>query len=77
MSKRGHVPIRRCMGCRRRREKNAMLRFILTDKGDRLVAGGKRPKGRGFYLCPDVSCLRAAKKRYRFELTAETKEEKE
>lgn len=70
------MPIRMCMGCRMRRKKSEMVRFILTKKGAPLVPSGKGEGGRGFYLCTDVSCLRAAKKRYRFELAGEAKEEK-
>ena len=67
MSWKGHVPIRMCMGCRKRRKKEEMIRFAQTAGGKALAPGGKNQDGRGFYLCPDLSCLKAAKKKRRLE----------
>ena len=71
MSRKGHVPIRMCMGCRKRRKKVEMIRFIRTAGGEALAPGGKNQDGRGLYLCPDVSCLKAAKKKRRLEPSIE------
>jgi predicted RNA-binding protein YlxR (DUF448 family) len=49
-----HVPIRTCMGCRKRRPKSEMLR--LTAHG--IDRDGRSHPGRGFYLCPDTLCLK-------------------
>ena len=50
--KRGHVPIRTCVGCRTKRPKSEMIRLV-AGSVDPVV----RPEGgRGLYLCPDVSC---------------------
>jgi predicted RNA-binding protein YlxR (DUF448 family) len=64
------------MGCRTRRGKNEMVRYLLNRREGRLIPSEKGQCGRGFYLCPEVSCLQAAKKRYRFEIGEEVKEEK-
>jgi len=65
MRKEGHVPIRTCMGCRRKRKKEEMIRFIQSPEGVIKVNGKKTPPGRGFYLCPDLDCLVMAKKKSR------------
>jgi len=63
MSERGHVPIRTCIGCRKKRKKEEMLRFVHTPKQIVFVRGEKDLRGRAFYLCPDILCLRMAQKR--------------
>jgi predicted RNA-binding protein YlxR (DUF448 family) len=62
MSKKGHLPIRMCVGCRKRRKKEEMVRFKQGEDGI-LFVDEKKLKGRGFYLCPDVTCLRLAQKK--------------
>ena len=62
MSKKGHVPIRMCIGCRRKRKKEEMLRFIQTIDRVVFVNEKKRINGRGFYLCPDLICFKMAQK---------------
>lgn len=51
--KRGHVPIRTCVGCRRRRPKLEMIRLAAIGDGLGVSAQG----GRGLYLCRDASCV--------------------
>lgn len=58
--KRGHVPIRRCIGCRTRRPAHEMIR-LKADKDKVIVADEKdRTPGRGCYVCPQEKCVRAA-----------------
>jgi len=58
--KKGHVPIRQCVGCRQRRPAREMIH--LKAVGDTVVLS--RPKdrlpGRGCYTCPREDCIRAA-----------------
>ena len=57
--KRGHVPIRTCIGCLQRRPQHDLLRLVLD-------SGRLRPMdsaGRGYYLCRDEACLEKARKR--------------
>jgi predicted RNA-binding protein YlxR (DUF448 family) len=63
MSKRGHVPIRTCLGCRKKKRKEELVWFV--QNSDRAVRiNEKKPhQGRGFYLCPDLGCLNMAKKK--------------
>ncbi len=48
-----------------------MIRFTQTAGGEALALGGKNQDGRGLYLCPDASCLKAAKKKRRLEPSIE------
>lgn len=64
MSKRGHLPTRMCVGCRKRRKKIEMVRFVLKKEERPLLPADKKEGGRGIYLCPDPSCLTMARKKY-------------
>ncbi len=66
MGERGHVPIRTCIGCRKKRKKEEMLRFVNVAEQILFVRGKKDLHGRGFYLCPDILCLRMAQKRHKW-----------
>lgn len=66
MSKKEHVPIRMCIGCRRKRKKEEMLQFIKGIDGVVFVNEKKRINGRGFYLCPDLICFKMAQKKERW-----------
>jgi hypothetical protein len=63
MSKKGHIPIRMCIGCRKKKRKEEMIRFEQDEDRILIIDEKKNVKGRGFYLCPDVTCLRLAQKR--------------
>jgi len=67
MSRRGHVPVRMCVGCRKKRKKEEMIRFTLSADGGTRRTTGKDGNGRGVYLCPDPACLKAAKKKRRLD----------
>ncbi|PIE60726.1 MAG: hypothetical protein CSA31_00475 [Desulfobulbus propionicus] len=54
--KRGHVPLRTCLGCRTRKPQRDMMRFCYTE--NLLTVDKKRVlPGRGLYCCNDKSCL--------------------
>jgi len=55
-------PIRTCIGCRRAREKKALLRIARTPAGIRCDPAAQLP-GRGAYLCPDPDCIATARRR--------------
>jgi len=65
MSKKGHAPIRMCVGCRKKRKKGEMVRFTQDSNGIVFISEKKDLSGRGFYLCPDLMCLRMAQKKNR------------
>lgn len=57
--------MRTCVGCRRRRSKDELLRFARAPGGGvHLDPGGNAP-GRGAYVCPDVRCFDEGARRKR------------
>jgi predicted RNA-binding protein YlxR (DUF448 family) len=56
--RRGHVPVRTCIGCLTRRPKHELVRLVSAERG----LGIGNLDGRGFYLCRDVACLDRARK---------------
>lgn len=66
------IPQRQCMGCRERKPKRDMIRVVrMTDGMVNLDFGGKM-NGRGAYVCPDVECLKKARKSRALERCLET-----
>ncbi|MBM4305445.1 MAG: YlxR family protein [Deltaproteobacteria bacterium] len=66
MSRKGHGPIRQCIGCKKKKKKEEMIRFTLTADGRACMVGGRNQMGRGLYVCPDAFCIKMAKKRRPF-----------
>jgi len=56
---RPHIPIRMCLGCRRREEQAALLRLTLGPGGKLCYDPDKRVGGRGGYLHRQPECWRA------------------
>ena len=56
--RRGHVPVRTCVGCLKQRPKHELLRLVSARQG----LGIGNLEGRGFYLCRDTACLEHARK---------------
>jgi predicted RNA-binding protein YlxR (DUF448 family) len=63
----GHLPVRTCIGCRKKRKKEEMIWFKESIDGVKPVGGKKNLEGRGFYLCPDPICFKKARKRKKME----------
>jgi predicted RNA-binding protein YlxR (DUF448 family) len=63
VSKKGHISIRTCIGCRKKRKKEEMIWLAQHPEGMVVVNGRKPHQGRGLYLCPDIGCLNRAKKK--------------
>jgi predicted RNA-binding protein YlxR (DUF448 family) len=55
-----------CIGCRKRKKKEEMLRLVEAIDGAVSVDEKKRMNGRGFYLCPDSTCFNSARKKGRW-----------
>jgi predicted RNA-binding protein YlxR (DUF448 family) len=64
MIRRGHFPIRMCMGCGNRRKKDEMVRLVRSASG-KISVSPWNLDGRGFYLCPDLTCVKTAQKKGR------------
>ena len=62
MSVQKKIPMRQCMGCREMKPKKELIRVVRSPEGSvSLDFKGKAP-GRGAYLCPDLQCLKKARK---------------
>lgn len=65
--------LRQCIGCRRVRPKQEMLRVIRTPEGAVEIDRTGRKNGRGAYLCVDEpACLKAALKHRSLERALKT-----
>jgi uncharacterized protein len=58
------TPERTCVGCRRRRGQDELVRLV-QDNG-RVVQARPGAPGRSAYLCPELRCLEAADKKRAF-----------
>ncbi len=54
----GHIPLRRCLGCRKRLRKDELIRLVSVEGGNVVVDVAQRMPGRGAYFCNDDRCLR-------------------
>jgi len=61
-----HIPERQCAGCRERRPKGALQRFVRMGPREWRPDPGKRLSGRGTYLCASPDCLKLAEKNRRY-----------
>ena len=59
------LPLRTCVGCRRRRTRPELVRLVAGVAGAVILDIPARAPGRGAYLCRDsgVACLLAAQRR--------------
>jgi len=72
MRQKGQVPIRSCIGCRKKREKGEMIWFANSRGGVVRVDARIPHQGRGFYLCPDLQCLNMAMRKKRVSFLGAT-----
>jgi predicted RNA-binding protein YlxR (DUF448 family) len=63
MSRKGHVAIRMCFGCLKKRKKREMIRFIQSSDKLVIMDAKRNLPGRGFYLCADAACFKKAQKK--------------
>ena len=62
MSRKGHVPLRRCVGCRRVRPQAELLRLVQGESGAWQLDTGRRAGGRGSWVCRDTPACRTPKR---------------
>ena len=62
MPKGGYVPQRMCTLCRKRVDKDGLIRFVASE-GRVVLDPTGRGNGRGAYICRSLSCMEGAKKR--------------
>ena len=66
------IPMRRCTGCGEMKEKKSLIRIVRTPDGTIQIDRTGKLNGRGAYLCDDLACLRAARKRRSLQRSLDT-----
>ena len=61
------IPLRKCTGCGEMKPKKELVRVVKTPDDEVLIDLTGRVNGRGAYICPDVQCLKIARKSKRIE----------
>ena len=56
------IPQRQCVGCRTMKEKRELIRVVKTPEGTIVLDTSGKKSGRGAYVCPDMQCLKKARK---------------
>jgi len=59
-------PQRSCLGCRQGRDRDRLLRFVLSPQGEVVPDVEAKLPGRGAYTCVSEACLRTALKQRQF-----------
>jgi predicted RNA-binding protein YlxR (DUF448 family) len=59
------------MGCRERKAKKELIRVVRTPEGAVCLDFSGKLNGRGSYLCPDLECLKKARKAKSLERSLE------
>ena len=72
MPKVRRIPQRQCVGCREMKDKKTLIRVVKSPEGVISLDEKGRMPGRGAYVCPDVECLRRARKSRALERAFET-----
>ena len=65
------IPQRQCMGCRERKAKRELIRVVRGTDGAVTLDFSGKANGRGAYLCPDIECLKKARKTKSLERSLE------
>lgn len=61
------IPMRMCLGCNEMKPKREMIRVVHQKDGTVLLDATGKHSGRGAYICPQLACLRFARKARRLE----------
>lgn len=61
------IPLRKCSGCGEMKPKKELIRVVRSPEGEISLDQTGRKAGRGAYVCPELSCLQAARKARRLE----------
>lgn len=62
----GEKPQRSCLGCREARDRDRLIRFVLSPQGEIVPDLDAKLPGRGAYTCVSAACLAAAVKQRQF-----------
>ena len=61
------IPLRKCSGCGEMKPKKELIRVVRSPEGEISLDLNGRAAGRGAYICPNIECLRTARKARRLE----------
>jgi len=56
------IPMRRCLGCREKKDKRELLRIVRNNEGEIFVDPTGKKNGRGAYICKSMECFNKARK---------------
>lgn len=56
------IPMRRCVGCRKKKDKRELLRIVKNNEGEIFVDPTGKKNGRGAYICKSIECFNKARK---------------
>jgi predicted RNA-binding protein YlxR (DUF448 family) len=57
------IPMRTCLGCNEQKTKKELIRVVKMKDGEISVDMTGKMNGRGAYICPDLECLKKARKK--------------
>lgn len=60
-------PLRTCMGCNEKKEKNQLIRIVKNKMNEITLDRTGKLEGRGAYICDDIKCLEKIIKSKRLE----------
>lgn len=66
------IPMRKCLGCNEMKPKKELIRAVKSPDGEISIDLTGKKSGRGAYICPDIACLKKARKGKRLEKALET-----
>ena len=61
------IPQRMCTGCGEHKDKRDLVRVVKSPEGVIALDKTGRKPGRGAYICPNLECLKKARKARRIE----------
>ncbi|MDR3239143.1 MAG: YlxR family protein [Clostridiales bacterium] len=56
------IPLRKCTGCGEMKNKKELIRVVCGGAGEFSLDYTGKKSGRGAYVCPNLDCLRKARK---------------
>ncbi|MBR6789795.1 MAG: YlxR family protein [Oscillospiraceae bacterium] len=67
------IPLRMCTGCGEMKAKKELVRVVRSKEGEISLDLTGKKSGRGAYVCPNLECLKKARKTRRIERSLEVK----
>lgn len=61
------IPLRKCNGCGEQKSKRELIRIVKNANGEINLDLTGKMAGRGAYICPDIECLKKARKSKRID----------